>query len=147
MTDLCQAAIDLIKSFEACRLIVYPDVGDLATVGWGHRTSLPLGTQITQAQADQLFLQDVGLAAEGVDKACQSVLLTQNQRGACTSLAFNIGVGAFAGSTLLKLILSGDFAGVPAQFLRWSKIAGSPSPGLLRRRKAEAALWSAPDEP
>jgi lysozyme len=57
------------------------------------------------------------------------------------SFTFNIGIGKFRGSTLLKLHKAGDYAGAAAQFVRWNKAAGRVMAGLTRRRLAEAALY------
>ncbi|KQD16250.1 lysozyme [Acinetobacter baumannii] len=67
--------------------------------------------------------------------------LTQNQFDALVSLAYNIGSGAFKGSTLLKLLNKGDYKGAADQFLVWNKAGGKVMKGLVRRREAERALF------
>ncbi len=72
------------------------------------------------------------------------VPLTANQLGALTSFAYNLGSGALASSTLLKLLNAGDYAGAAAQFARWNKARGKTLAGLTKRRAAEAALFLKP---
>ena len=43
---------------------------------------------------------------------------------------------------LLRLLNEGDHDAVPAQLMRWTRIAGKESRGLRNRRTAEAALWN-----
>ena len=70
------------------------------------------------------------------------VPLNQNQFDALVSFVYNLGEGALASSTLLKLLNQGDYDSVPAQMMRWTKANGVDLPGLVRRRKAEADLFS-----
>lgn len=68
-----------------------------------------------------------------------------HQAAAMLSLAYNIGGGAFAASTLLRAFNAGDMAGAAAQFLAWDKahVGGvlTVLPGLAARRAAERALF------
>ena len=58
------------------------------------------------------------------------------------SLAYNIGMGNFSASTLLRKHKAGDHAGAAAQFAVWNKANKKVMAGLTRRRAAEAALYS-----
>jgi lysozyme len=68
--------------------------------------------------------------------------LSQNQFDALVSWVYNLGGGNLKASTLLKVLNSGDFNGVPAQLMRWNKAGGKVLEGLTRRRQAEADLFS-----
>ena len=74
-----------------------------------------------------------------------AIALSQNQFDALVSFAFNVGAGAFAGSTLLRLLNAGDIAAASDQLLGWNKItvggALIADPGLTRRRAADRALF------
>ena len=70
-----------------------------------------------------------------------NVPLSQNQFDAIVSWVFNLGNGNLQASTMLKVINSGDHAGVPAQIKRWNKAGGKVLEGLVRRREAEALLY------
>ena len=67
--------------------------------------------------------------------------LTQNQFDAMVSWVYNLGNGNLNASTLLKVLNSADYAGVPAQMMRWNKAGGKVLEGLTKRRQAEADLF------
>jgi lysozyme len=137
---LCPAGLDLIKSFEGCKLEAYVCPAGVATIGYGRTKGVVLGQRITQEQADELLQEDLAEAEAAVERLV-TVPLTDNQHGALVSLVFNIGVGAFKRSTLLVKLNAGDYGSVPGQIMRWDKAGGKRSRGLIRRRAAEAALW------
>ncbi len=140
-----QPAIDLIQSFEGCRLSVYLDPVGLPTVGWGQRTDLPLGTMISQQQADNLLFTQVANVANFVTLAIGSAQLSNNQVCALIDFAYNAGTGAFQGSTILRDIQSGILGDVTNQLSRWTHADGQVLPGLISRRQAEINLWNTPD--
>ena len=142
--NINQSGIDLIKSFESCRLTAYPDPGtggEPFTIGWGHTGhGIYLGMQISQEQADLWLDDDIAKFEKCVEKVIM-VPVTENQFSACVSLAYNIGCGAFQGSTLIKMLNAGDDMGASNQFMRWNKSGGKVMAGLTSRREAERALF------
>lgn len=143
-----QAAIDLMHQFEGCRLTAYPDPGSRDghpwTIGWGSTgPGISKGTVWTQKQADDRFAADVAKFSARVRDLLDGKPTTQAQFDAMVSFAYNVGVGAFGSSTLLKLHKAGDYAGAQGQFARWNKNDGKVMAGLTRRRAAEAALYGA----
>jgi len=138
-------AAELIKNFEGCRLKAYPDPGsggDPWTIGWGATgTGIRRGVVWTQAQADGRLATDLVGYEAGVVKALGGAPATDSQRGALISMAYNIGTGALASSTLIKKHKAGDYAGAAAEFARWNKASGKVLAGLTRRRAAEAAVY------
>lgn len=145
---LTQATIDEIKSSEGLSLKAYPDPGSKnglpVTIGYGttriNGRPIPLGTTITKAQAERYLIADLEVFASKVASLIK-VRVSDNQFGALVSLAYNIGLDAFAKSTLLRILNAGDFAGVPAQFRRWNKNDGKVMKGLVNRREREIAMW------
>jgi lysozyme len=136
-------ALDIIKSFESLRLDAYmPTPNDVPTIGYGSTRGVTMGDTCTESEALQMLKEDVS-EAEGCVSMAVDVDLTQHQFDALVSLVFNIGCGAFRGSTLLKLLNAGDYAAAQQQFGRWNKQAGKVLNGLTRRREAEAALFAA----
>ena len=69
---------------------------------------------------------------------------TDNQFGAMVSLAYNIGIGQFLSSSVLRFHLTGDHHDAAAAFRAWDKAGGRALPGLVTRRAAEAALYLTP---
>jgi len=139
---ISQAGLDLIKRFEGCKLEAYRDAVGIWTIGYGHTgPNVHDGLKITQAQADAILAQDVSRFASGV-AANVNVALTQSEFDALVSFAFNVGLGAFRSSTLLKLLNdNADRTVVASQFLRWNKAGSKVLDGLTKRRNAEKALF------
>lgn len=135
------AGLDLIKSFESCRLTAYQDTGGIWTIGYGH-TGLDAhaGAVIDQATADILLSKDLERIEGGVERRLK-VKVNEDQFSALIAFAFNVGLGNFGTSTLLKMVNSGDFTGAAGQFEKWNKVNGKVLAGLTRRRKAERALF------
>lgn len=138
------ACVRLVQEFEGCKLEAYPDPGtggEPFTVGWGSTgPDIGPGTVWTQEEADARFLDDLSKFADGVDRLVR-VPLTDNQFAALVSFAYNVGLGALAGSTLLRKLNAGDYQGAADQLPRWKKGGGRVLPGLVRRRAAERELF------
>lgn len=141
--ELSKTGLDMIKSFEGLSLTAYKalDTEKYYTIGYGHYGSdVKKGMRITSARAEELLKQDVKSFVSGVEKALK-VKVNQNQFDALVSLAYNIGVGAFTSSTLLKKLNGGDVKGASEQFLVWNKSGGRTIDGLKTRRAKEKALF------
>lgn len=140
-----KAGLALIKSFEGLELKAYPDPGsggDPWTIGYGATgAGIHKGVVWTQAMADNRLADDVSRFADGVAKLIGSAPTTQGQFDAMTSLAFNVGLGNFGSSTLLKKHRAGDYAGAASEFARWNKASGKILAGLTRRREAETKVY------
>lgn len=138
--------IQVMHYFENCELVAYPDPGSADglpwTVGWGSTgVGIGPGTVWTQTQADNRFVDDLQ-RFEGSVAAIVHVPLSQGQFDALVSFAYNLGVTALMGSTLLRMLNGLDYKGAADQFVRWNKNNGKPMRGLTRRRAAEAALFA-----
>lgn len=134
------AGLALIKSFEGSKLTAYKCPADVWTIGYGSTGShVTPGKRITEAEAETLLLDDLERFEADVAKAAPRA--TDGQFAAMVALAFNVGLSAFGGSTLLKLHNAGDYAGAAAQFGRWDKAGGRVLAGLTRRRLAERMLY------
>ncbi len=134
--NLSNTGLQLIEEFENCRLTAYLDIRGIPTIAWGHTDGVQLGDTCTQDQADTWLTQDTQNAVDHINNLVK-VPLTQPEFDALCSFAYNIGCGAFAGSTMLKLLNAGDYAGAADQFERWDKSGGQVIAGLLRRRRTE----------
>lgn len=141
---LNRAGIDLVKQFEGLRLKAYKCPAGVWTIGYGHTgKDVEKGMVITEAQAEALLVSDLSKFADGVRRRVK-VPLNSNQFSALVSLAFNIGLGAFGKSTLLRKLNAGNYDAAPAQILRWNKVGDKELRGLTRRREAEVVLWEKP---
>lgn len=113
-----------------------PVKGDVPTIGFGTTDGVKSGDTIEPVRALVRKLQDVQ-RFEGALKQCVRVPLHQHEYDAFLSLAYNIGPGAFCGSTLVRRLNAGDYAGACAEILRWDRFRGEPLRGLTLRRQAE----------
>ena len=113
-----------------------PVKGDVPTIGFGTTDGVKPGDRIEPVQALVRKLQDVQ-RFEGALRQCVRVPLHQHEYDAFLSLAYNIGPGAFCGSTLVRRLNAGDYAGACAEILRWDRFRGEPLRGLTLRRQAE----------
>lgn len=129
-----------LKSREGVKLKAYQDSVGVWTIGYGSTKGVKRGDIITQAQADALLSKDIDSHAKPILDAVKVKLeLADHEADALVSIAFNIGVGGFKGSTFLRLLNSGDRAGCAKAMLAWRK-----PPEILTRRKAEQAQFLTP---
>ena len=140
-----QDGVNLIKSFEGLRLTAYRDPVGVLTIGYGTTKGVSPGMQITQSQAEAFLKQDLAQFEQAVNDDVK-VKLSSDQFDAVVSFTYNVGEGALASSTLLRLLNQGDYQGAAAQFARWNKGDGGVElAGLTRRRQAEKALFLGQD--
>ena len=137
---ISENGLNLIKHFEGCELQAYECPAGVWTIGYGHIKTAHEGKVITQEQADEMLVEEME-EYEGYINRAVKVELNQNQFDAMVSWVYNLGNGNLGASTLLKVLNMGDYAGVPAQMLRWNKAGGKVLEGLTRRRQAEADLF------
>lgn len=98
------------------------------------------GGGITEVQAEAWLAEDLEEFAQGVSKRVK-VPLADIQFGALVSFAYNVGLGNFGGSTLLKKLNAGDYVGASDEFPKWNRGGGKILPGLVKRREAEQRLF------
>ena len=140
--ETSKTGLDLIKHFEGCELYAYKCPAGVWTIGYGHTKGVEPGMQITEQDAEDMLKEEL-IEYESYINDLVTVGLNQNQFDAMVSWVYNLGAGNLKASTLLKVLNAGDYAGVPAQMLRWNKAGGKVLEGLTRRRQAEADLFAA----
>lgn len=128
--------LDLIKKFEGCRLKAYKDPAGVWTIGWGHTKGVKAGDEITQEQADKFLRDDLAVYETKVDKYDNKYHWNQNQFDALVSFAYNIG-------SIDQLTSNGrrSIKTISDKILEYNKAGGKKLEGLVRRRKAEKALF------
>lgn len=137
------AGRELIKEFEGFRNAAYQDVVGVWTIGYGFTEGVKPGQRMTLGQASARLATELARYESAVLAACK-VPPNQNQFDALCSLAWNIGTGAIARSSVIKAHNRGDFQSAARAFGLWNKAGGKEWPGLTRRRAAEAALYLKP---
>lgn len=88
--------MELIKSFEGCRLKAYQDVAGIWTIGYGHTGNVRPGMSITQEQAETFLRADLKKFEQCINR-CVAVPLTQNMFDALVSFTYNVGTGRCSG--------------------------------------------------
>lgn len=132
--------LHLTEHFEGCRLVSYQDSKGIWTIGYGHTFKVVEGMTCTQAQAEAWLMEDVQRAANAVNVLVK-INLTQEEFDALVDFVFNLGIGNFRDSTLLRLINQNSLREAANEFPRWDKCAGVVLEGLRKRRIAEQALF------
>jgi lysozyme len=149
--NVSQNALDVIKEFEGLRLKAYRDPVNIPTIGYGtirypDGQKVALGDTISEAEAEAFLKFECDELADGLSSATRGIPLNQNHFDALVSFCYNLGLGAFLGSTLLAKLKASDFAGAAAEFPRWNKATLDgvkvELPGLTKRRAKERALFA-----
>lgn len=144
---------EFIKSREGFKNQAYQDGAGIWTIGYGticyeSGRKVMKGDTITEARASLLLKKDVDMRAAKIDVALQDVTVNQNQFDALVCFAYNIGIGGFMDSTVLKRVKANPAdTTIREAFLMWNKILDPKtkqhvvSQGLTNRRNAEADLY------
>ena len=134
-----QNGINLIKSFEDCRLRAYKCAAGVPTIGYGHTAGVKMGQTISQVQAESYLKDDLMKYETKVMKYYDKYRFNQNEFDALVSFAFNIGsIGALtAGGTRTRKVIA-------EKMLSYCKAAGRENAGLKERRKKERELFLTP---
>lgn len=141
-------AFELARRFEGLRLEAYHDAAGFPTQGYGRLLSrqrylsLDGFPPITVATAEAWLRADLARATRAVLRLCP-VPLSEARLAALSDFAFNAGSGTLEASALRQQVLAGRHDAVAAEFGRWVHAGGVRLAGLVRRRRAEAALYAA----
>lgn len=136
-------AASFIIGYEGFKLVPYLDTGNVPTVCAGHTQTVDMKKIYTRKECYHLLDKDVLIAARAVDRLVD-VPLNENQKVALISFVFNIGEGAFANSTMRRLLNKGDYEGAARQFDRWIYDNGVKLRGLVKRRADEKKRFLMP---
>lgn len=137
---ISQQGVDLIKSFESCRLKAYLCPAGVWTIGYGHTSGVRPNDEISPSQAERYLKADLVRVEQDV-RILVRVPLTQGQFDALVSFAFNCGTRALSTSTLLRKLNLRDYVGAAEEFFRWVYANGKRFAGLERRRRLEKRMF------
>ena len=134
--------LEIIKKYEGFSSQAYKCPAGVWTVGWGHTgRDINKDTILTREEAELTLQKDVANLQEQIlflldDKP------TTNELDALTSLVYNVGLGAFKKSRLLKRInLKENGELIAKEWIEFNKVNGKVVKGLLRRRAEEICLY------
>lgn len=123
-----------VTVYEGYSDIPYLDSVGVLTQGFGRTENV--GGRTTPQRELILLMKDLD-GRKAALALCIHVPLYQHELDAFLSLAYNIGNRAFCGSTLVKKLNAGDYAGACREILRWNQAGGRELAGLTKRRQAE----------
>jgi len=130
--------IDFVKKLEGTKLCAYKDSGGVWTIGCGHTEGVKKGDCITQLEANKFLATDLTLFNNAVKDLCGN-RINEEQSIALTSFAFNVGINAFANSTMLKMIQRNENPAL--EFLKWTMVNHKFNKGLRNRRLEEMRMF------
>ncbi len=136
-----------VMYFEGRENDAYLDIVGVPTICYGSTSGVKLGQTKTDAECAELLRGELGKTVVQVNQ-----LITTQQPAtrvaALSSFAYNVGIGAFRKSTLLKKLNAGQIMAACAELDRWVYAGGKPVAGLVKRRSVERALceWDAADD-
>ena len=164
---LSKAGADLMHRYEGFRSRPYLCPAHIWTIGYGHvlyqeqirlpmvrvdgkdipmiRKEMPLKPEDnrvwTKEEIEELFADDVATFERGVLRLVPGCAGRQGAFDALVSISFNFGLGNLQRSTIRMKANRGDWDGAAEAFMMWTKGGGQVLPGLVKRRKAEIALF------
>ena len=161
-----KAGEDLMHFFEGYRNKPYRCSAAIWTVGWGHamysdQLNLPnvrkegysglLRSDYQLKEGDNrawskeelvnLFKMDIDNFERGVLRLSPTLANHQSKFDAVVSFAYNAGLGNYQRSTIRMKVNREDWTGASEAFMSWTKAGGKEVSGLVKRRKAEVALF------
>ena len=141
-----QNCVNLIKKFEGFKAKAYLCPAGIPSIGYGSTfwtdgSRVRLGQTISMQDAEKLLAYHLANVLHIIPDN-----INQNQMDALASFLYNVGVGNFRKSTLLKLVKNNpDDLNIRIEFMKWTMARKNGQmvelPGLVKRRKAEADLY------
>lgn len=135
----------LVAAWEGLYLRTYKDklAHDLLTVCYGAtKAELPdisITDVYTKEECQQLLADALPRYYRGIAKCVDMSKLTEHQKAAAVSLAYNVGIRATCKSTFLQKLGEGDPKACD-YILRYNKASGRIVQGLINRRMAERKI-------
>lgn len=134
--SICVACVG---TFEGLRTYAYRDPVGIPTACFGETRGIKLGDTFSVEQCKDMLGKRVLEFGEHVD-ACIHADIPPQRKAAYTSLAYNVGAGAFCNSSIVRYELAGYPKKACASILLYNKARGVVLPGLVNRRQAEYDL-------
>jgi len=128
----------IVGYFEGRELMGYLDPVGIPTICYGHTATAKIGQTKTAAECEELLQKDLGWSLSTVDRHLPGI--PAPTRAALGSFVYNVGIGSFESSTLLRKAIAGDMVGACNELPRWVYAKGRKLNGLVRRRDAEREL-------
>lgn len=137
---LAAICVACIVPAEGLRRVAYSDPVGIPTICFGETRGVKLGDRATSEQCkEMLSIRVVEDFIPGVER-CVKRPMPPEREAAFVSFAYNVGVGRFCESSVVRKYNSGDAVGACDSLLLYTKAAGITLPGLVKRREQERQL-------
>jgi lysozyme len=133
------AALALVGGFEGLRTVAYLDPVGIPTICFGEIENVRMGQKASIAECEDKLATRI-LEYDDAVVGCLGETPQRGPRVAFVSFAYNVGTGAFCGSTLARKYKAGDLEGACAELDRWVYAKGVKWPGLVKRRAQERRI-------
>lgn len=135
--NISNKGLDLIKSYEGCRLSAYTCPAGVLTIGYGRTNGVYKGMVITQEQANQFLFEDVQRFVNAVNQYQARFNFNQNEFDALVSFTYNCGAGSLAN----VMSCCNTKQEIAEECKLYNKGGGVVLAGLVRRREEEYKLF------
>lgn len=134
-----------VGTFEGLRQVAYLDPVGIPTACFGETKGIKMGMKFTKAECEGMLTESLIEHEQGMVRCIKNPdIIPDKTYGAFLSFTYNLGVGAFCGSTMRKKIDAGNLAGACNELPKWNKatLAGVRIvlPGLTTRRATEKSM-------
>lgn len=140
-----------LAGFESLQLTDFWDrvpAKPVATACYGNTTVAKVGVRRTVTECNAMLKVDLTTIYGPAVLAAVKVPITQGMLDALTDFAYNVGVGNFRSSTLLRKLNAGDYAGASLEFEKWAfvgkkdcRIKANKCGGIPKRRAWEKSVF------
>jgi lysozyme len=137
---MSESGLAFLRECEGFRARAYQDPAGVWTIGYGDTLDVRPGMVITPGEGEARLAKRIPQFEAFVDGLVQ-VPLNQGQYDALVDFTYNLGPAALQGSTLLRKLNAGDYAGAAAEFSKWCHAGRAVLPGLVIRRARERAMF------
>lgn len=135
-------ASSIIMPLEGMQYIPYYDVAGVLTVCYGTTGSDVIeGKKYTQEECDYFLERDLQKIEQQILPMIKPAL-PEPTKAALYSFTYNVGIGAFSRSTLLKKLNAGEMTLACQELKRWVYAGGQVWKGLITRREIEEEVCS-----
>lgn len=133
------AAVALVGAWEGLQLTAYRDPIGIPTVCYGETKNVRMGMKFTKPECDLMLVKSLIEHEDGMLR-CLKRDVPEGAHLAFLSLTYNVGVGNFCKSTLVRKANAGDIKGACDELMKWNRAGGIVFRGLTNRRKAEREI-------
>lgn len=138
---LAAVVVAAVGTFEGFRQVAYLDPVGIPTICFGETRGVRLGMKATRAECEAMLARSLVEHEEGMARCLKAPEgIPDGVYGAFLSFTYNVGVGAFCGSTLVRKANAGDLRGACDELRKWDRAKGIRLPGLTKRRAAEREM-------